>query len=644
MVVMSCSQLSKSFGEEILFDKISFHVQDNDKIGLVGVNGTGKTTLFKIINGEMSPSEGQVHISRDSNIGYMEQHACSDMNCTVYEEVLRGFNNLIQMENQLDIIAQDIHNGKSDINILIKKQQELLERYELLGGLTYKNRIKSAIVGMGFSKEDLDRQVSTLSGGQKSKISLVKMLLSNSKFLLLDEPTNHLDIDSVQWLEDFLISYQGAFIVISHDRYFLDRVTKKTLELSNGKLRMFNGCYSEYLKEKVRTREIEEHHYENTMREIKRIEGIIEQQRRWNREKNIRTAENKQKMVDRLKATLVKPEKEESGIRFNFEIKEESGEDVIIAENLSKSFGEKLIFSGADLHIQKTERVFLLGPNGCGKTTLLKILAGQLIQDTGYIRRGTGLMSGYYDQTLAGLNMQNDVISEVWNAYPKLTQTQVRNALAVFLFTGDDVFKQISSLSGGERARIVLLKLMLSGCNFLLLDEPTNHLDAASREALEQALMSYPGTLLMVSHDRYFINRLADRILYMEKGKLLDFDGDYDYFKQHYIPQQIENNTELKNDKPKVNIYKLKKENESLIRRTMGQISRLEEDISQQEKKISSLQLKLSTPQIAADYEQICQINSELDEENKTLDDMYVQWEELSEQLKNAQLNRNQYE
>ena len=566
------------------------------------------------------------------------------MNCTVYEEVLRGFNNLIQMENQLDIIAQDIHNGKSDINILIKKQQELLERYELLGGLTYKNRIKSAIVGMGFSKEDLDRQVSTLSGGQKSKISLVKMLLSNSKFLLLDEPTNHLDIDSVQWLEDFLISYQGAFIVISHDRYFLDRVTKKTLELSNGKLRMFNGCYSEYLKEKVRTREIEEHHYENTMREIKRIEGIIEQQRRWNREKNIRTAENKQKMVDRLKATLVKPEKEESGIRFNFEIKEESGEDVIIAENLSKSFGEKLIFSGADLHIQKTERVFLLGPNGCGKTTLLKILAGQLIQDTGYIRRGTGLMSGYYDQTLAGLNMQNDVISEVWNAYPKLTQTQVRNALAVFLFTGDDVFKQISSLSGGERARIALLKLMLSGCNFLLLDEPTNHLDAASREALEQALMSYPGTLLMVSHDRYFINRLADRILYMEKGKLLDFDGDYDYFKQHYIPQQIENNTELKNDKPKVNIYKLKKENESLIRRTMGQISRLEEDISQQEKKISSLQLKLSTPQIAADYEQICQINSELDEENKTLDDMYVQWEELSEQLKNAQLNRNQYE
>ena len=380
------------------------------------------------------------------------------------------------------------------------------------------------------------------------------------------------------------------------------------------------------------------------MREIKRIEGIIEQQRRWNREKNIRTAENKQKMVDRLKATLVKPEKEESGIRFNFEIKEESGEDVIIAENLSKSFGEKLIFSGADLHIQKTERVFLLGPNGCGKTTLLKILAGQLIQDTGYIRRGTGLMSGYYDQTLAGLNMQNDVISEVWNAYPKLTQTQVRNALAVFLFTGDDVFKQISSLSGGERARIALLKLMLSGCNFLLLDEPTNHLDAASREALEQALMSYPGTLLMVSHDRYFINRLADRILYMEKGKLLDFDGDYDYFKQHYIPQQIENNTELKNDKPKVNIYKLKKENESLIRRTMGQISRLEEDISQQEEKISSLQLKLSTPQIAADYEQICQINSQLDEENKTLDDMYVQWEELSEQLKNAQLNRNQYE
>ena len=253
-------------------------------------------------------------------------------------------------------------------------------------------------------------------------------------------------------------------------------------------------------------------------------------------------------------------------------------------------------------------------------------------------------MSGYYDQTLAGLNMQNDVISEVWNAYPKLTQTQVRNALAVFLFTGDDVFKQISSLSGGERARIALLKLMLSGCNFLLLDEPTNHLDAASREALEQALMSYPGTLLMVSHDRYFINRLADRILYMEKGKLLDFDGDYDYFKQHYIPQQIENNTELKNDKPKVNIYKLKKENESLIRRTMGQISRLEEDISQQEEKISSLQLKLSTPQIAADYEQICQINSQLDEENKTLDDMYVQWEELSEQLKNAQLNRNQYE
>ncbi len=526
MVYLSATNVSKAFGEETLFENVSFHVEEHDKIGLVGANGAGKTTLFKMIIGQMEPDTGGVYVNRDA-IGYMEQYACLDDGRTVLEEALSGFWKFRRMEEELHSLTAALDKAGDDAG-LIERQQFLTEQYAAQGGLTYQSRVRAALLGLGFAPEDLERPLSSLSGGQRSKVSLARLLTCDAKLLLLDEPTNHLDIRSVGWLEDFLKAYDGAYLVISHDRYFLDQVTKKTFELEHGHLRMYGGGYSEYLLRKQEDREVLQHQYDSQMREIKRIEGIIAQQRQWNREKNIKTAESKQKMVDRLRGQLVKPEAELSAIRFAFNVLPGGGNDVLLAEELSKRFGEKKLFEHAKLHIRNGERVFLLGENGCGKTTLLRIITGQLPSDSGFLRLGVGIKAGYYDQNLEGLNYDKDVIHEVWDKYPQMTQTQVRNALAVFLFTGDDVFKPMRALSGGERARVALLKLMLSKANFLLLDEPTNHLDIASREALESALLGYEGTLLMVSHDRYFINKLADRVLVMKENGIEECIGNYD--------------------------------------------------------------------------------------------------------------------
>lgn len=631
MVYLSCSRISKYFGERRLFDNISFHVADNDKIGLTGVNGSGKTTLFKIITGQLQPDEGQVHISKDIKVGYMEQHVCTDESKTIYSEILSVFDHLIEAEKQLEQIAQQLHDGTGDIDSLIKLQQEKLEWFEANGGLTYKSRARSAALGLGFDESELDRSVSQLSGGQKSKLSLAKLLLCNARLLLLDEPTNHLDIKSVEWLEEYLREYTGCFIVISHDRYFLDKITNQTMEITNNKLHLFTGSYSDYIVQRDKDRDIEQRHYENTMREIKRIEGIVEQQRRWNRERNIKTAESKLKQIERLKKGLVKPEKIDDSIRFNFELKCESSYDVVMTDELSKSYGDKQIFSNASMLIQKAERVFLIGDNGCGKTTFLKILAGRLTPSTGSVRFGSNVCVGYYDQTLADLDISKDVITEIWDAYPKMTQTQVRNALAIFLFKGDDVYKKISELSGGERAKIALLKLMLSGCNLLLLDEPTNHLDIYSREALEQALIGYPGTLLMVSHDRYFINKLADRIIYMEKGCLQSFDGDYEYYQQHYIPSAIQSDD--KESKPKLSLNKQRRELEARRRKAALELSRLEKEIDEIEKQLEQNQAKLNDDEVMSNYEMLLETNNAIEAFNASLEQLYVQWEQMSVEL-----------
>lgn len=632
MVYLSATNVSKAFGEETLFENVSFHVEEHDKIGLVGANGAGKTTLFKMIIGQMEPDTGGVYVNRDA-IGYMEQYACLDDGRTVLEEALSGFLKFRRMEEELHSLTAALDEADGDAG-LIERQQFLTEQYAAQGGLTYQSRVRAALLGLGFMPEDLERPLSSLSGGQRSKVSLARLLTCDAKLLLLDEPTNHLDIRSVGWLEDFLKAYDGAYLVISHDRYFLDQVTKKTFELEHGHLRMYGGGYSEYLLRKQEDREVLQHQYDSQMREIKRIEGIIAQQRQWNREKNIKTAESKQKMVDRLRGQLVKPEAELSAIRFAFNVLPGGGNDVLLAEELSKRFGEKKLFEHAKLHIRNGERVFLLGENGCGKTTLLRIITGQLPSDSGFLRLGVGIKAGYYDQNLEGLNYDKDVIHEVWDKYPQMTQTQVRNALAVFLFTGDDVFKPMRALSGGERARVALLKLMLSKANFLLLDEPTNHLDIASREALEGALLGYEGTLLMVSHDRYFINKLADRVLVMKEDGIEECIGNYDdYLAREEARPKCEGAVQKAAPK-KQNDYQRRKELESQKRRTAGQRNRTETAIEETEAQIEQLQEAMASPQVSADYNKILELTGQLDETRRKLDGLYEQWEQLEEQLR----------
>ena len=634
MTLVGVNNLKKSFGENVLFDKAGFDVGDHDKIGLVGVNGTGKTTLFKLLIGNMTQDGGEIVKSKLCKFGYMEQQVL-DLSVSIYDEMLSVYADLMEMEVRIEETHSNIEQKKGNLDELINNQHLLTEQYENLGGLTYKSRVRAALLGLGFGEKEFDKPVRILSGGQKSKLQLAKMLLCSANILLLDEPTNHLDIESVEWLEDFLRGYSGAFIVISHDRYFLDKVTTKIFELENQKLTLYSGNYSKYLIKKEEDKIIQQSQYENTTREIKRIEGIIEQQRQWNREKNIKTAESKQKIIDRLSQDLEKPESEPEAINFKFMTKSGGGNDVLIAKDLSLSFGDKLLFKNSSLHIKKGERVFLLGPNGCGKTSLFKIMLGIYQANTGSYKLGANIEVGYYDQTQANLDYEKTIIDEVWDTYPKMTQTEIRNALAVFLFKTDDVFKRISDLSGGEKARVALLKLMLSGANFLLLDEPTNHLDITSREALEQAFTNYDGTLFIVSHDRYFINKIADRIISLSQNGTKEYLGNYDYYIEKYVKQE-----ELHEEKtvaPRENEYKQKKGKESAKRRLASQLGKAEQAIADGEQELSRLTQLQITQEYATDYTKALTIAQQIDELKNRLDSLFITWSELSEQVETSE-------
>ena len=634
MTLVGVNNLKKSFGENVLFDKAGFDVGDHDKIGLVGVNGTGKTTLFKLLIGNMTQDGGEIVKSKLCKFGYMEQQVL-DLSVSIYDEMLSVYADLMEMEVRIEETHSNIEQKKGNLDELINNQHLLTEQYENLGGLTYKSRVRAALLGLGFGEKEFDKPVKILSGGQKSKLQLAKMLLCSANILLLDEPTNHLDIESVEWLEDFLRGYSGAFIVISHDRYFLDKVTTKIFELENQKLTLYSGNYSKYLIKKEEDKIILQSQYENTTREIKRIEGIIEQQRQWNREKNIKTAESKQKIIDRLSQDLEKPESEPEAINFKFMTKSGGGNDVLIAKDLSLSFGDKLLFKNSSLHIKKGERVFLLGPNGCGKTSLFKILLGIYQANFGSYKLGANIEVGYYDQTQANLDYEKTIIDEVWDIYPKMAQTEIRNALAVFLFKTDDVFKRISDLSGGEKARVALLKLMLSGANFLLLDEPTNHLDITSREALEQAFTNYDGTLFIVSHDRYFINKIADRIISLSQNGTKEYLGNYDYYIEKYVKQE-----ELHEEKtvaPRENEYKQKKGKESAKRRLASQLGKAEQAIADGEQELSRLTQLQITQEYATDYTKALTIAQQIDELKNRLDSLFITWSELSEQVETSE-------
>lgn len=634
MSVVSAQNLKFDYAGNVLFDKVSFDVFEGDRVGLIGANGTGKTTLFKLITGQLEPTDGGIFISGSLSVGYLEQHACAGSRRCVYDEAVSVFEPLMAMEARLEDINRSLEFGEGNRDSLIDEQSELREKFESEGGLTFRSRTRAALMGLGFAESDFSVSCEKLSGGQRSKLSMCRLLLSGAKLILLDEPTNHLDISASEWLENFIIDYKGTVIVISHDRYFLDKVTNKTMELSAGTLHMTSGNYTRYLQLKEERLENERRTYKNCMDEINHLRAIIEQQKSFARERNFITIESKRKALEKKLSELVVPEKPLSEIRIKFTPLAVTGNDVLTVRGLSKSFGTKRLFDGADMQIFKGDRAFVLGANGCGKTTFLRILTRQMQPDSGSFFFGANVKVGYFDQSLENIKGGCTVLDEIWNEHRLMNETQVRKYLALFLFTGDDVYKSVDSLSGGEKAKICLLKLMLSGANVLLLDEPTNHLDIPSREHLEAALQDFEGTIIAVSHDRYFINKLSSKIFRMGSGRFEPFDGSYDDF----VRVQA-NETKLNEKKPavKVNDYKLRKEKESEIRKLTGKISRTELQIDEAEQKLASLNAELSSPEAAADYERVISLTEEIRTITALQEKLMEEWESDSSRLSSLQ-------
>ncbi len=633
MPLLGVRELKKSFVTRVLFEGISFEVNEGDHIGFVGVNGCGKSTLFRILLGLESCDEGDVYLPSTTVIGSMEQKV-SNESCSLYDYTLSVFSELMDIEAELERIAERIaESGEADEKTLAR-QQKLHDRYYDKDGATYRARTRSTLLGLGFTEAELVKSISAFSGGQKNKAQLARLLLSDANLLLLDEPTNHLDVSSIEWLEGFLSAYRGSFIVISHDRYFLDRVTNRTMELKDQRLYISQGNYTRHMELRSTARELEMRRYLRTQKEIKRIEGIVEQQRRWGQERNFITAASKQKQADRLRATLVRPERDSASIHFNFEAKQISGNDVLVARSLGKEFDGRRIFSGVDLLIKKGEKVFLLGDNGCGKTTLLNIIAGRLRASSGSFYLGAHVECAYYEQTLTGFDPNNTVLREVWDKYyTTISHKDICNALAAFLFRGDDINKPIGTLSGGELARVQLLKLMLTKANLLLLDEPTNHLDIASREALESALEEYNGTMLIVTHDRYLVNRLADRILRMTKDGLEEYIGGYDDYLEAVSNKQREAAGDEKAVSKNALDYRERKERQSAINRAKGELERCERAIAQKEEELEKLDAALASPAAFSDYKKAGELSKMSDALHAELDALYKKWEEAGERL-----------
>ncbi|MBQ1435030.1 MAG: ABC-F family ATP-binding cassette domain-containing protein [Clostridia bacterium] len=634
MGILHVSGLSKYFGDRAILKGVSFSLEPGEKAGLVGKNGAGKTTLFRLLTGEERSDGGSVTFGREAKISYLSQFVTDDRQKTLWDEMMGAFSRLIEKENELERLTEALSGAglsEGERERLILRHARLHEEFEGEGGLYYKSRVAATLKGLGFTGEDFSRPLSTLSGGQLSKLALSKLLLSDSNLLLLDEPTNHLDIEAIEWLEDFLRNFSGAFIVISHDRYFLDRVTNKTIEIDRGELSVFSCPYSEYLERKEGEEEYIRRRYENTMREIRRIEGIVKKQRQWNRERNIKTAESKLKQIERIKKTLIEPKEHEKRLSFSFAPAKKGSFDALMCEGVGVSYEGEPVLSDISFDITDKERVFLLGRNGSGKTTLLRAVMGE-IPHTGSIKTGVSCDIAYYDQLGGNIRGDGDVISEVWDDYPDLTETEVRSALAAFLFTGEEVFKSVSELSGGERARIALLKVMLRGANFLILDEPTNHLDIYSKEALEDALIEYGGTMLVISHDRYFINKLCDRILYLSGGRASDFSGSYDEFAARR--REAEENAPKSEKKADAKAEFLKKkQTQSLIRSLGNKISRAEEEIARLEAELSEIERALSDSDTASDYKKMMELTGRQAEINEKLSETYEAWEALGEEL-----------
>lgn len=643
MIILSCNNVSLSFGTTMILNNITFNLQECEKIGIVGVNGAGKSTLFRIISGELQADSGEIYFAKGKKAGYLEQNSGLDSSNTIWDEAVSIFSELISMENRIKALQALISSEKDEnqLVLLMKEYSSLSDNFERSGGYEYRSRVRGILRGLGFTEDQFNLKVQTLSGGQKTRLALARLLLEQPDILLLDEPTNHLDIEALEWLEDFLKNYRHSVLIISHDRYFLDAVTTKTIEIENCECKVYNGNYTAYIKQKAIDREIQLKHYELQQKEIARMEAFIEQQRRWNRERNIIAAESRQKAIDRMKK-IEKPKNLPPKMKMTLRPGAASGNDVLFVQNLCKEYPGKLLFKDISFNLKKNDKAFILGPNGCGKSTMLKIFAGRLEQTSGEYEFGHNVKIGYYDQEQEDLDDSNTILEEVWDDNDRLTNTQVRNTLASFLFTGEDVFKPISVLSGGEKSRVALAKLMLSEANLLILDEPTNHLDINSREVLEEALKNFEGTILAVSHDRYFINKLSTRILEFDGDSLFDYKGSYSSYLEHRnaFRKKLQDSSDVKISSSKLEHIAVKEER-AKQRKLEKQLVETEKEISKIEERLAKIESEMLLDEISCDHVRLEQLYSEQNSLNGRLEQLYEQWEQLSLEKEQITLYNN---
>lgn len=637
-MILSCQNICKAFHEETVLSNISFHIEDYEKAAIVGINGAGKTTLLRIIVGELPADEGIVTLSKGKTMGYLAQNQAVNSQNTIYEELLSVKADVIAMEEQLRQTehAMKEASGK-ELEDLMDTYTRLNHAFELSNGYAYKSEIIGVLKGLGFAEEDFAKPITTLSGGQKTRVALGRLLLQKTDLIILDEPTNHLDLNSIAWLETYLLNYKGAVILVSHDRYFLDKIAEKVIEIDQSKATAFIGNYSAYAAKKEQLRIAAWNAYQKQQQEIRHQEEVIEKLKSFNREKSIKRAESREKMLDKIEV-LNKPTSARSDIHMTLTPRCTSGNDVLHIEGLSKSFGQQKLFDNLSMDLKRGEHVAIIGDNGTGKTTILKIINDLLPADAGSVTLGTNVHIGYYDQEHHVLHMEKTLFEEISDAYPALTNTEIRNTLAAFLFTGEDVYKKIENLSGGERGRVSLAKLMLSESNFLILDEPTNHLDIASKEILEDAINSYESTVLYVSHDRYFINRTATRILDLTCGQLIGYLGNYDYYleKKETLEQNLlrmpsaalskaESVSETKSD------WQAQKELQAKQRKKENDLKKCEEKIAVLEEKLSEIDEQMLLPEIATSVFKLQELTAEQEKLNTELSALYEKWEELAQ-------------
>lgn len=643
-MILSCQNISKAFVENQVLKNVSFHIEDHEKAAIVGINGAGKTTLLRIIVGEMTPDDGQVVLAKDKTLGYLAQNSTVDTSHTIYEELLSVKADLLRLEEKIRECENNMKHADGDaLEDLMKQYTSLTHAFETGGGYLYRSELVGVLKGLGFTEDEFSKPVATLSGGQKTRVALGRLLLQNPDLIILDEPTNHLDMNSIAWLETYLLNYKGAVLIVSHDRYFLDRIAGKVIEIDQSKATTFMGNYSDYAVKKEQLRVATWNAYMNQQRDIKHQEEVIEKLKSFNREKSIKRAESREKMLDKIEV-IEKPSEVRTDMKLTLTPRILSGNDVLTVEHLSKSFDSHKLFTDVNFEIKRGEHVAIIGDNGSGKTTLLKILNGLVPADQGTFRLGSNVEIGYYDQEHHVLHSEKTLFEEISDDYPYLNNTQIRNVLAAFLFTGEDVFKRISDLSGGERGRVSLAKLVLSNANFLILDEPMNHLDIMSKEILEDALNGYEGTILYVSHDRYFINRTAHRILDLTEGQFVSYVGNYDYYLEKHdtvmaaieasAPQNTDadNTAAAKAAESEVKLdWKAQKEEQARLRKKENDLKKCEEKIAELEARISEIDTEMSDPAIGTQVAKLQELTKEQTSCQEQLEKLYEQWEELAE-------------